>query len=188
MKKTLLLILVLFYLQGCNLHSEYSKNDALVQSYECLKIKNELGVTSNVRNPYLKKLAEILQRDSIPNEKITDSITILSNEIKSQIKNGKELIVNLKPKHSDTRFFDATIEYLNLNEKLEDKTQLLFQSLINPNSDKNKEIMLGEEVDVLAQKVLTEQTEYKTKESKFHNDNNIVQREVDSIVKSIENK
>lgn len=188
MNKTILLILIFFYLQGCNVQSEYSKEYALVQSFQCLKIKQEIGVISNLRNPYLLQLVEILKNDSIPDKSLTDTITILTIEINHTIIGSKELIENLKPKHKDTRFFDATIEYLELNEKLEAKTRLLFNSLINPNSDKNKEILLGEEVGTLAQRVLTEQTEYKKKESKFHNDNDIVQREVDSIVNIIKNK
>ena len=188
MKKTTLLILILFCLQGCNAQSEYSKDDALIQSSECLRIKNELGVASNVRNPYLMKLAKVLQNESIPDKTLTDSIQELFIKIDDEIRNSKELIVKLKPKHRDTRFFDATFEYLEINEKLEEKTQLLFNSLINQNSDKNIETKLGEEVGALAQQVLIEQTKYETKESEFHNDNNIIQREVDSIVNSIERK
>lgn len=188
MKKIIFLILIFFCFPSCNVKSEYSKEDALVQSFQCLKIKHELGVTSNLRNPYFKQLVEILENDSIPDKSITDTITILSIEINRKMNNDKKLIESLKPNHKDTRFFDATIEYLELNEKLEAKTELLFNSLINPISDKNIEMVLGQEVTVLANRVLAEQTEYEKKESKFHNDNDIVQQEVDSIVSIIKSK
>ncbi|MDO5970586.1 hypothetical protein Q4Q35_12285 [Flavivirga aquimarina] len=182
------LFLIILCLQSCHEQSEYSKDDALVQSLHCLEIKQELGAISNLRNPYFKQLVKILESDSIPKKNVSDIIMILSIEINRSIENSKRIIDSLKPKHKDTRFFDATYEYLILNENLEAKTKILFNSLINPNSDKNKEKELGQEVETLALQVLTEQTKYKKKESIFHNDNNIVQREVDSIVSIIKSK
>ena len=188
MKKITSLILICICLQSCNVQSEYSKDDALIQSFQCMKIKQELGVISNLRNPYLLQLGEILKNDSIPDKSLSDRITKISIEIDRTINSGKKSIEDLKSGHKDTRFFDATIEYLELNEKLEAKNKLLLNSLINPNSDKNQEALLGQEVGTLTQQVMTEQSEYKKKESKFHNDNNIVQREVDSIVGILKNK
>ncbi len=188
MKKIPFLILILFCLQNCNVQSKYSKDDALTQSFQCLEIKQELGVTSNLRNPYLMKLGEILKNDTIPDKSLTDAITTLSIDISNTITRGKDLIENSKPKHKDSRFFDATLEYLELNEKLEAKNKLLLNSLINPDSDKDKEMLLGQEVGTLTQRVLNEQTEYKKKETEFYSDNEIIQREVDSIVSIIKNK
>ncbi|MET2985488.1 hypothetical protein [Aureibaculum conchae] len=187
MKKTLSLIILVFCLQSCTLQSEYSKNDALVQSFECLKIKQELGEVSNLRNPYLMKLGEVLRKDSIPNKSLTDKITMMSTKIDQTITSSKKRIVALKSKHKDTRFFDATLEYLELNEKLEAKNTLLFSSFINPNRDRDKEMLLGQEVGTLTQQVMNEQAAYKKKESEFHNDYAIVQREVDSIISVIRN-
>ncbi|MFY0715354.1 hypothetical protein J1D01_16960, partial [Seonamhaeicola sp. NFXS20] len=188
MKKTLLLILLVFCFLNCANPYKYSKKEALVQSFHCLNIKQDLGAKSNLRNPYFLQLAKILKNDSIPDKSITDMITVLTVEIERTINDGKKLIDSLKPNHNDTRFFDATWEYLDLNKQLEAKNRLLVASLLNPKSDKNIEIELSNEVEELAQRILEEQTEYVNKESKFHNDNNIVQREVDSIVDIIKNK
>ena len=188
MRKILSFIILVFCLQSCNLQSEYSKDDALVQSFECLKIKQELGEVSNLRNPYLMKLGEVLRKDSILDKSLTDKITMMSTKIDQTITNSKKRIVALKSKHKDTRFFDATLEYLELNEKLEAKNKLLFNSILNPDSDKDQETLLGQEVGTLTEQVMNEQTEYQKKESKFHEDNAIVQREVDSIVSIIKNQ
>jgi len=188
MKKIVSLVLICICLQSCRIQPEYSKDDALAQSLQCLKIKQELGEVSNLRNPYLMQLGQVLRSDSIPSKRLTDKITEMSIEIDRTISNGKKSIEDLKPKHKDTRFFDATIEYLELNEKLEAKNKLLFNNIINPNSDKNKEELLGQEVGALTEQVMNKQTEYQKKESQFHNDNGIVEREVDSIISILKNK
>jgi hypothetical protein len=167
---------------------KYSKREALDQAHYCLEKKHEIGSLATLRNPYFLQFAKTLSSDSIPNKSITDSITILSSEIDKLINNCIQSIEKLKTKHLDTRFFDATLEYFELNRKLEIQTNLLVNSLLNPNSDKIKEKEINLKVEILANQVLTEQVEYEKKESKFHFDNNIIQREVDSIVGIIKNK
>ncbi len=158
-----------------------------MQSYYCLSIKHEMGVLSNKRNPYFLILAKNIENDITPNDSIINSIENISNEIKHKYKKHKDFINGIKKKHQDTRFFDATIDFLDTDEKLEIKTDSLVKSLINPKSDKDKEKELGEEVKKLAFNLTTEQNIYENKESDFHNDNKITQKEVDSIVNLIKN-
>ena len=187
MKKFFLILITLCFL-SCGKESEYQKSDALIQSEVCLRIKQELGHISNVRNPYLSKLSKTINNGSIPSKKLTDEISRLTVEMDDIMIYGEELIKKLKPIHHDTPFFDATQEYLKFNKELERKSTLLIKKIINLNSDENELSILSKEVVILAKQLEVKQTEYLQKESIFHNDNLISQQEVDSMVRTIKNK
>lgn len=85
MKKTLFLVLLIFCFLNCKEPLKYSKTDALVQSFQCLNIKQELGTISNLRNPCFFQLVEILKNDFIPDKSLTDKITVLSDEMERTI-------------------------------------------------------------------------------------------------------
>jgi len=187
MKKTFIIISVLILFTLFNCKKDYSKNDAIMQSYYCLSIKDEMGVLSNKRNPYFLILAKNIENEITPNDSIINSIENISNEIKNKFKKHKDFIKRIKTEHQDTRFFDATIQFLDTYENLEVKTDSLVKSLINPKSEKRKEKKLSEELQKLVTNLTVEQTIYINKESDFHDDNFITQKEVDSIVNLIKN-
>ncbi|WP_298538022.1 hypothetical protein [uncultured Algibacter sp.] len=178
---------VLLSVFSCN-KKNYPKYDALKQAHYCLSIKHEIGVLSNVRNPYFFQMEKNFNDDVEFDVYVIDSIKSISEKIKQRHKDWRVLIYDLKKGHADSRFFDATLIFLDIEKEVEIKTDSLFKSLINPNSDKTKEKELAQDVRSLVAKLEAEKVTYEKKESDFHNENGIKQSEVDSIVNLIKNK
>ncbi len=188
MKIFLFTFSTLFFLALIGCENNYSKQNALEQSHLCLEIKNELGGLSQERNPYFFLIAENLKNEIKVADSTINTVRRISNEIQEKDSMYKEKLLELKSTHKDSRFIDATIDFIQTNQDLEFKTDLLVKSLLNPKSDKDFEKKLANDVQVAAQKMTEFKSEYKIRESEFHNENNINQMEVDSIVDIINKK
>ncbi|RED43716.1 hypothetical protein [Seonamhaeicola aphaedonensis] len=182
----IIIFFVLLSTFSCN--KKYLKYDALRQSHQCLSIKQEIGELTNDRSPYFFKMEENFQDDVEFEAAVIDSIKSISEKIMQKHKDWRVLIHDLKKGHKDSRFFDATLIFLDRERELEMITDSLFKSIINPNSDKAKEKELSQVLLNLVAELEVEKKIYEKKESDFHNENGIKQSEVDSIVHLIKNK
>ncbi|WP_431162770.1 hypothetical protein [Flagellimonas beolgyonensis] len=179
-KITRLLVVSFFVLIGCE--SPYLKQDALKQSYICLKIKNDLGRLSNERKPYFFLMAKSIEEENEVSDSTINSIKRISSDINRKLATYKKMLQELKTNHKDSRFIDATLQFIEIDENLESQNGLLVNSLLNPESDMDIRKQLAENLKIAMLKMTEFQDEFKTRESKFHSDNSIFQKEVDSIV------
>ncbi|MEO1485942.1 MAG: hypothetical protein AAFU57_09350 [Bacteroidota bacterium] len=175
-----------FLLLGCE--EQYSKQDALNQSRHCLEIKNDLGGLSNERNPYFLLIAANIENQLKVNDSIIFAVDRISREIDEKNLLYFEALLAVKSKHKDSRFIDATLEFIRTNQNLESKTYELVKSLLDSERNKEVEKKIIEDLRSAAKKMIEVQSNFLAEESKFHNDNGITQNEVDSIVRIIKNK
>ena len=129
-----------------------------------------------------------IENKTVINDSIKNSILILSKKINQQNIINKQFLTKLKQEHSDIRFIEATIEFIEIGEDLEAKSKLLFESLLDSNNDKNRELKIGKEVRIETKNIALFRKQYEHRESKFHTENSISQKEVDSILKIIKNE
>ncbi|MCK0137431.1 hypothetical protein [Arenibacter sp. S6351L] len=181
-----LLILSFLVLIGCE--KKYSKKDALNQSMLCLEIKNDLGSLSQERNPYFFVMAENIDSGIKVADSTLNIIKRITEEINEKNIEYYKILQESKPKHKDSRFIDATLDFIKTNQDLEFKADTLIKSLLDSESDKEVEKKIAYELKIATKNMTEFQKRYKNRESDFHNDNGINQTQVDSIVEIIKSK
>ncbi len=180
-------ILVLYFVVvGCNNSIDYSKKDALSQSYNSLKIKHKIGVISNQRNDFILELSEYLEIDKAPPKSLLDTISKLSSIMDLNYAESKKFINQDISNHNDSRFYDATLNYLKANKQVEEDFALLLNQIKSVSSLRDSSfIELRTRMNNSIRILLNEEVKYEKQEIKFYTDHNIYSTQVDSIVNII---